>query len=58
MARLTYQLLYTHGYRNISVLHEGIPGWIQQGYPTEGPAAGYVPNHRRDYVVSLSPQQP
>lgn len=24
------------GYRNLKVLDEGIPGWVQQGLPTEG----------------------
>jgi 3-mercaptopyruvate sulfurtransferase SseA len=24
------------GYRNLRVLDEGIPGWVEQGLPTEG----------------------
>ncbi len=41
------------GYRNLRVLDEGIPGWIEQGYPTEGTVSGYVPNHARDYAALL-----
>jgi hypothetical protein len=33
------------------VLDEGIPGWIQQGQPTEGAVSGHVPDHRRDYAA-------
>ncbi len=41
------------GYRNLRVLDEGIPGWIEQGYPTEGTVSGYVPNHARDDAALL-----
>jgi rhodanese-related sulfurtransferase len=30
-----YQLLRDQGYRNISVMEEGFPGWIKRGYPVE-----------------------
>ena len=31
----TYQFLWDHGYRNISFLDEGFPGWVKRGYPVE-----------------------
>ena len=31
----SYQFLWDKGYRNISVLDEGFPGWIKRGYPVE-----------------------
>jgi 3-mercaptopyruvate sulfurtransferase SseA len=36
LASLAYKKLYAKGYRNLRVLDEGIPGWVDQGYPTEG----------------------
>jgi hypothetical protein len=34
------------GYRNLRVLDEGIPGWVEQGHPTEGwQATGPFPRH-------------
>jgi rhodanese-related sulfurtransferase len=30
-----YQFLWDHGYRNISFLEEGFPGWVKRGYPVE-----------------------
>jgi rhodanese-related sulfurtransferase len=30
-----YQFLWDHGYRNISFLDEGFPGWVKRGYPLE-----------------------
>jgi 3-mercaptopyruvate sulfurtransferase SseA len=36
LASLAYKKLYALGYRNLRVLDEGIPGWVEQGYPTEG----------------------
>jgi rhodanese-related sulfurtransferase len=30
-----YQFLRDQGYRNVSVLEEGFPGWVQRGYPVE-----------------------
>lgn len=30
-----YQFLRDQGYRNISVLQEGFPGWVRRGYPVE-----------------------
>ncbi len=30
-----YQFLWDHGYRNISFLDEGFPGWVKRGYPVE-----------------------
>jgi 3-mercaptopyruvate sulfurtransferase SseA len=31
-------VLYQAGYRNMSILDEGIPGWDAKRYPTESPA--------------------
>jgi len=39
LASLAYEKLYRKGYRSLTVLDEGIPGWIEQGYPTEGSRA-------------------
>jgi 3-mercaptopyruvate sulfurtransferase SseA len=36
LASLAYERLSRLGYRNLRVLDEGIPGWIEQGHPTEG----------------------
>jgi rhodanese-related sulfurtransferase len=33
---LAYQYLYRHGYRNMQVLEDGIPGWQQRHYPMQG----------------------
>lgn len=30
-----YQFLRDQGYRNISVMEEGFPGWAKRGYPLE-----------------------
>lgn len=30
-----YQFLRDQGYRNISVMEEGFPGWVKLGYPLE-----------------------
>lgn len=30
-----YQFLRDQGYRNISVMDEGFPGWVKRGYPLE-----------------------
>jgi rhodanese-related sulfurtransferase len=35
MASLAYAILHQQGYRNMKVLHEGFPGWIEKGYPVE-----------------------
>jgi 3-mercaptopyruvate sulfurtransferase SseA len=51
LAGLAYQFLQGKGYRNAKVLDEGIPGWIQQGLPTEGTVSGHVPDHERDYAA-------
>jgi 3-mercaptopyruvate sulfurtransferase SseA len=53
LASLAYERLWALGYRNLRVLDEGIPGWIEKGYPTEGAVSGYVPDHRRDYARLL-----
>jgi hypothetical protein len=37
---VAYKKLYAMGYRNLKVLDEGIPGWVEQGHPTEGWQAG------------------
>ncbi|MFQ5850628.1 MAG: rhodanese-like domain-containing protein [Candidatus Binatia bacterium] len=36
LASLAYRTLYGKGFRNMKVLFEGFPGWIQKGYPVEG----------------------
>jgi 3-mercaptopyruvate sulfurtransferase SseA len=36
LASLAYKKLFAKGYRNLRVLDEGIPGWVEQGYPTAG----------------------
>lgn len=33
--RAAFQFLSDQGYRNISVVEEGFPGWIRRGYPVE-----------------------
>jgi rhodanese-related sulfurtransferase len=33
---LAYGILYQKGYRNMKVLYEGFPGWIEKRYPIEG----------------------
>jgi len=53
LASLAYERLWMLGYRNIRVLDEGIPGWIEQAYPTEGAMSGHAPNHARDYAELL-----
>ncbi len=30
-----YQYLRDQGYRNLSVMEEGFPGWVKRGYPVE-----------------------
>jgi cytochrome c oxidase cbb3-type subunit 3/ubiquinol-cytochrome c reductase cytochrome c subunit len=30
-----YQFLWEKGYRNISFMEEGFPGWVKRGYPVE-----------------------
>lgn len=30
-----YQLLRDQGYRNVSVMEDGFPGWVKRGYPLE-----------------------
>jgi len=34
LARAAYKILYTAGYRNMTILDEGLPGWVDQKYPT------------------------
>jgi 3-mercaptopyruvate sulfurtransferase SseA len=34
LARGAYQIPYLAGYRNMQILDEGIPGWVDKGYPT------------------------
>jgi 3-mercaptopyruvate sulfurtransferase SseA len=55
---LAYERLWGLGYRNIRVLDEGIPGWIEKGFPTEGRVSDYVPDHRRDYAQLLGAALP
>jgi rhodanese-related sulfurtransferase len=35
LARGAYKVLYLAGYRNMMILDEGIPGWVQKHYPVE-----------------------
>jgi len=35
LARGAYKVLYLAGYRNMLILDEGIPGWVQKRYPVE-----------------------
>jgi rhodanese-related sulfurtransferase len=30
-----YRFLSGEGYRNVSVMEEGFPGWVKRGYPLE-----------------------
>lgn len=30
-----YRFLRDQGYRNVSVMEEGFPGWVKRGYPVE-----------------------
>jgi len=39
LARGAYKVLYLAGYRNMTILDEGLPGWDQKGYPLEKTAA-------------------
>jgi 3-mercaptopyruvate sulfurtransferase SseA len=60
MASLAYKKLFAAGYRNLRVLDEGIPGWVEQGYPTEGWRAGNdapLPGHGRPpyYLPLIAP---
>jgi rhodanese-related sulfurtransferase len=34
MARAAYKVLHHAGYRNMVILDEGIPGWVDGGHPT------------------------
>ena len=46
------------GYRNQKVLDEGIPGWVQQGLPTEGwqSRGPFVPHGDETYrAVGVEP---
>jgi 3-mercaptopyruvate sulfurtransferase SseA len=29
-------MLHERGYRNVKILYEGLPGWIERRYPLEG----------------------
>jgi len=33
---LAYGILHTKGYRDMKVLDEGLPGWVEKRYPLEG----------------------
>jgi 3-mercaptopyruvate sulfurtransferase SseA len=55
---LAYGKLYAMGYRNLKVLDEGIPGWVQQGLPTEGwqSRGPFVPHGDETYrAVGVAP---
>jgi hypothetical protein len=34
LARGAYKILYLAGYRNMLILDEGLPGWVDNRYPT------------------------
>jgi len=36
---LAYGMLHENGYRNMKVLYEGLPGWIERRYPLERASA-------------------
>jgi rhodanese-related sulfurtransferase len=36
---LAYGILHTKGFSNMKVLDEGLPGWVEKGYPVEGTKA-------------------
>ena len=58
---MAYKSLHARGYRNIAVLDEGIPGWVEQGFPTEGTQAeGPFPPHHpgTPYLVEARPDAP
>jgi rhodanese-related sulfurtransferase len=41
LARGAYRVLYAAGYRNMTILDEGLPGWTARKYPTaRTPARG------------------
>jgi 3-mercaptopyruvate sulfurtransferase SseA len=39
LARGAYKVLYLAGYRNMTILDEGLPGWADKRYPIEKTAA-------------------
>jgi rhodanese-related sulfurtransferase len=58
LASLAYAKLYSLGYRNVKVLDEGLPGWVQAGLPTEGSQAKgpFVPHGDETYrAVGVEP---
>jgi 3-mercaptopyruvate sulfurtransferase SseA len=38
-------MLYQMGWRNQRVLEEGLPGWIEKGYPVDGRNPAAPPAH-------------
>jgi 3-mercaptopyruvate sulfurtransferase SseA len=38
-------MLYAMGWRNQRVLEEGLPGWIEKGYPVAGTDPHGKPEH-------------
>jgi hypothetical protein len=38
-------MLYDKGWRNHEVLFEGLPGWLEKGYPAEGTDLKSPPAH-------------
>ena len=58
LASLAYGKLQGMGYRNVKVLDEGLPGWVQAGLPTEGSQAKgpFVPHGDETYrAVGVEP---
>jgi len=55
---LAYERLHQKAYRNLRVLDEGIPGWIEQGHPTEGwQAEGPFQPHPYEVPAATGPQR-
>jgi rhodanese-related sulfurtransferase len=40
LARAAYKILYQAGYRNMTILDEGLPGWHAKNYPTDSAPRG------------------
>jgi len=43
LASLAYEVLHQQGYRNMRVLFEGLPGWIDKGYPVDREPSAATP---------------
>jgi len=45
LARGASNIVYGLGWRNHRVLEEGLPGWVDRGYPIEGTNPTAPPGH-------------